>query len=229
MDFLYNLLIVPIIALTNLLFLASLWITSSYGWAIILLSIIIKVLLLPVSLYAEKLKEKELSLQQILQPQINDLKYAYKGEDLHNKISDLYKIYSYHPIYSLKTSLGLFIQIPFFIGAFLFFRENNELKDISFSVIKNLAETDSILLLGEININLLPIIMTLISFGATYLYGLRYNRLQTNQLYALALLFLFLLYNQPSSLLIYWTTNNIFSFIEAFIAARSQIFSTTTG
>ena len=157
MDFLYNLSIVPIITLINLLFLASLWITSSYGWAIILLSIIIKVLLFPVSIYAEKLKKKELSLQQVLQPKINDLKYKYKGEDLHNKISDLYKKYSYHPIYSLKTSLGLFIQMPFFVGAFLFFREYDELREISFSFIKNLAEPDSILLLGEININLLLI------------------------------------------------------------------------
>ena len=103
--------------------------------------------------------------------------------------------------------------MPFFVGAFLFFREYDELREISFSFIKNLAEPDSILLLGEININLLPIIMTLISLGATYLYGLQYNGLQTIQLYALALLFLLLLYDEPSSLLIYWTTNNIFSFI----------------
>ena len=229
MEFLYNLLIIPIISLINWLFLASLWITGSYGWAVILLSIIVKVLLLPVGLLVERLKKEELLLQQVIQPIIKDLKYKYKGEELHNKISKLYKQYSYNPIYSLKTSLGLFIQLPFFIGAFIYFGENDELKDISFSVIKSLAEPDRIFLLGEININVLPIIMTLISFGATYLYGLRYNALQTNQLYALALLFLLLLYNEPSSLLIYWTTNNIFSFIEAFIAERSQIFSTTTG
>ena len=86
MDFLYNLLIIPIISLINLLFLASLWITGSYGWAVILLSIIVKVLLLPVGLLAERLKKEELSLQQMIQPIIKDLKYKYKGEELHYKI-----------------------------------------------------------------------------------------------------------------------------------------------
>ena len=126
MEFLYNLLIIPIISLINWLFLASLWITGSYGWAVILLSIIVKVLLLPVGLLVERLKKEELLLQQVIQPIIKDLKYKYKGEELHNKISKLYKQYSYNPIYSLKTSLGLFIQLPFFIGAFIYFDDRRK-------------------------------------------------------------------------------------------------------
>jgi YidC/Oxa1 family membrane protein insertase len=188
---------------------------SSYGWSIIVLAFIVKIFLYPVSIYAEKLKKQEFFLQQTMRPKISKLKEKYSGEVLHNKVKNLYGEFNYHPIYSLKTSLGLFVQVPFFIAAYSYFGSQDELDNIPFYLIQNLAQPDRVLIIENLTINMLPIIMTVISFGATYLYGLRHHGLQTKELYFIAIVFLVLLYNEPSSLLLYWTANNIFSLIEA--------------
>jgi len=215
MDIFYQIFITPIIILINEIFILLVSFLGSYGWSIILLSLVVKIILLPVSIYADKLKIKELLIQQKIQPEIHALKKQYKGEELHNKTTFLYKDFNYHPIYALKTSLGLFIQVPFLIAAFLYFGSHEKLSMESFYLIQNLAEPDRALLLGGTTINIMPLIMTLISFCATYLYGRRYQSAQTRELYIIALVFLLLLYNEPSSLLLYWTTNNAFSFIES--------------
>jgi YidC/Oxa1 family membrane protein insertase len=217
MDILYQLLIYPIIFFLNYIFIVLVEIVGGYGWAIVLLSLFVKLLLFPVSIYADRLKKKELATQKKMRPQVAALKKKYKGENQYVKLRELYKEFHYHPVYSLKTSLGLFIQIPFFVAAFLYFGKHKGLDGISFGVIDNLAQPDGILSLGSFSINVLPILMTLISFGATYLYSRRYEGYQAYQLYTVAVLFLLLLYREPASLLVYWTTNNIFSFIETFL------------
>lgn len=67
---------------------------------------------------------------------------------------------------------------------------------------------------GGHSLNLLPIVMTLINIvsSAIYLKGLTLrDKLQT---YALSLIFLVLLYNSPSGLVLYWTLNNLFALVK---------------
>ena len=61
-------------------------------------------------------------------------------------------------------------------------------------------------------LNLLPVLMTLINIiaGAIYAKGLGVK--DKVQLYVMALVFLIMLYNSPSGLVLYWTLNNVFSF-----------------
>jgi hypothetical protein len=66
----------------------------------------------------------------------------------------------------------------------------------------------------EYSLNVLPVLMTLINCvaGAVYTKGLPLK--EKVQLYGMAAVFLVLLYNSPSGLVVYWTMNNIISLIK---------------
>ncbi|WP_191014897.1 YidC/Oxa1 family membrane protein insertase [Treponema zioleckii] len=75
---------------------------------------------------------------------------------------------------------------------------------------------------GELpySINLLPILMTLINFVSGVIYLKKAPLKEKIQLYALALVFLFILYDSPSGLVCYWILNNTFSLFKNLVNAK---------
>jgi YidC/Oxa1 family membrane protein insertase len=225
MDFLYQLVLEPIILFMDLIYDFTFEITGLSGFSIIILCIIVNVLLLPVKIYAKYIMKKELDIQVIMRPKVIELKNKYKGEQLHNELSNYYKTKKYHPVYFLRTSFGLFIQIPFFIGAYIYFRSNVDLSGVSFGIIKDLLAPDSILSIGAFTINIIPLMMTVISLISVYLNSNLYFDKQIIQQYVISVIFLVLLYNEPSGLLLYWTTNNVIYLTGFLITKKLQLFS----
>jgi membrane protein insertase Oxa1/YidC/SpoIIIJ len=88
------------------------------------------------------------------------------------------------------------------------------LKGASFGPIADLGAADG--LLG--GINLLPIVMTAINAASIFAYSS--DRTRRQQALALAALFLALLYASPSGLVLYWTTNNLFSYLRNITGQR---------
>ncbi|MBR6198727.1 MAG: YidC/Oxa1 family membrane protein insertase, partial [Spirochaetales bacterium] len=84
-----------------------------------------------------------------------------------------------------------------------------------FWIFKDLGSPDRrwTITLGSLSlpINILPIIMTLINVVSAAVYTRGGTVKEKVQIYALAAVFLVLLYNSPSGLVIYWILNNIFS------------------
>ncbi|MBQ7560342.1 MAG: YidC/Oxa1 family membrane protein insertase, partial [Synergistaceae bacterium] len=74
---------------------------------------------------------------------------------------------------------------------------------VSFFGIKDLSKPDALLA----GINILPILMTFFNILAT-LTTKKFTKRERVQAFVIAALFLVMLYNAPSALLIYWTTNN---------------------
>jgi hypothetical protein len=68
--------------------------------------------------------------------------------------------------------------------------------------------------LGEIKLNVLPVLMTVLNLAAGMIYSKGFPLKDKFQLAAMSLIFLVLLYNSPSGLVIYWTMNNLFSFFK---------------
>ncbi len=91
---------------------------NSYGIAIILLTIIIKVLLLPLSISQIKQTKK----MSIVQPKLKELQAKYKNdkEALNAKTLELY---SQHKMNPLSGCLPILIQFPILIGLFGTLRE----------------------------------------------------------------------------------------------------------
>ena len=124
-----------------------------------------------------------------------------------------YRQCGYKPYHALKGMLPLVLEVPFFIAAYSYLSSLGDL-NTSFAFISDMSKPDGLLTMGGWTINILPIIMTLINIisGAIYTRGLRAK--DKIQLYAMAALFLVLLYDSPSGLVLYWTVNNLFSLVK---------------
>ncbi|KLI53686.1 membrane protein, partial [Brachyspira hyodysenteriae] len=194
-----------------LFYLFSVEFKSSYGVSLFLLSLCINFLSLPLYNIAESWQAKERAIQDKMKPMIDNIKAVYKGDQRYLLIRTCQRINGYKTIYAFRGTLGLLIQIPFFMAAYNFVHSLTGLSGQSFLFIKDLSKPDALIHIGNISINLLPFLMTLFSLLAGFVYSRKLKFKESLPLYVVSLIFLFLLYNSPSGLLFYWTINCLFS------------------
>ncbi len=184
-------------------------------------SVCINILALPLYNIAESIQEKERQINRKMEPRVKRIKKGFKGDEQFMILSEYYRQNNYHPLYALRGSLSILIEIPFFIAAYNYLSASEILKEASFWIFSNLGEADRMfsITLGSliIPINILPILMTAINFISGYIYTKNATTRDKIQLYALGLVFLVLLYNSPSGLVIYWILNNIFSLVKTIV------------
>lgn len=210
----------PISNIIGAIFIWLLSLVSNHGVAIILLSIIVNIVLLPFYHIAEKIEKKEKDVQKRMKPKIDEFKSVYKGYELYLYTKNVYRLNNYHPAYALRGLVSLLIQIPFFMGAYDFLSNYSGFDGVSFMFLNNLATPDQLLVIGGLTVNILPFVMTGINLLSGYIYSKDMIRSEKITIIVIALFFLFILYESPSSLLVYWTCNNIFSLVKTIVYAR---------
>ena len=214
---LYNLIIAPIEFIVDWVFRMCLNKvgTESVIYCVVVISIVINILALPLYNIADALQEKERKLVKSLEFRVKRIKKAFKGDEQFMMLSEYYRQNNYHPLYALRSSLSILIEIPFFIAAYHYLSNCDALLGSKFWIFKDLGGPDQLFkfTVGTklIIINILPIIMTLINFVSGAVYTKEAPVKEKVQLYAVACIFLVLLYNSPSGLVIYWILNNLFS------------------
>jgi len=218
LTFLYDIIIGPIAFILEIIYgFLVLVVRNNHGFSIIGISFIVSLFCLPLYLKAEELQEKERSIQQKMSKKINQIKKYFVKDEQHMLLSAYYRINNYHPLMALRTSLGLLIQIPFFIAAYQFISHFEPLRGEPFLFIDNLGAPDALLKIGNSSFNVLPLLMTGINVISGALYTKNFQFKEKLQIYAVSLIFLVILYNSPAALLLYWTCNNIFSLIKNII------------
>lgn len=193
---------------------------GNIGWSIVLLSLAVKILMLPLTKYADSLQASVNRTQALLQPKIDKIKKDYKGEEAHERTLAVFKEHDVSPMYPFKSLVGFLIQIPIFIAAFDMLGENIALDGQSFLWIDDLARPDQWIALPLTlpffggYLNLLPVLMT----GITLLTSWKQTdphltpeleRAQTKRLYLMAGAFFLLFYTFPAGMVLYWTMNNL--------------------
>jgi len=206
---LYQILIAPIEAVMRVVLSGIYGAIGSYGVSIFFLSLLINVVLFPLFQMAERWQEAERKVQKILKPKLQEFRQAFSGEERHVMIHTLYRQAGYHPIYAMRSSFGLFLQLPFWIAAYQLLSQYQPLEGASFLFFEDLGKPDKLLW----GINLLPFVMTAVNLLAAFLYTSKLSVSEKIQPLLLALLFLVLLYNSPAGLLLYWTFNSLFSLL----------------
>lgn len=217
MNFLYYIIISPIETIVDWVFNFIINKISSVGimGAVFGVSLAINFLALPLYNIADSLQEKERKISKSLEPRVKKIKKAFKGDEQFMMLSEYYRQNNYHPLYVLRSSLSILIEIPFFIAAYHYLSNNEVLKGASFWIFNDLGAPDVFLSLKlgsfAFGIHILPILMTIINFVSGAIYTKDATFREKVQLYVVAIIFLVLLYNSPSGLVIYWILNNIFS------------------
>ena len=216
----YSIIILPIETIIDWVFTFCFNKLSSFGIisCIVGVSLVINFLALPIYNLADKLQAKERDIALKLAPNVKRIKTAFKGDEQFMILQTYYKQNHYHPLYALRSSLSILIEIPFFIAAYHYLSHCEKLLGTSFWIFKNLAAPDHIFsftLAGHLfYINILPILMTLINFVSGIVYSKNAPLKEKVQIYGIGLVFLALLYNSPSGLVIYWILNNLFSLVK---------------
>lgn len=225
LDFLYYLCINPLESVMRVVLFAAHSLTDSWGISLVLLSLAVNIALIPVYHLAETWQEAERMVQRTMAPKRVEINEVFTGRERWMYTRALYRLHGYSPVYSLRTSFGLLIQIPFFFAAYHLLNAAPELAGASWLFIADLGKPDALFALGKMRINLLPFVMTAANLVSAAVYTTRLTRRKTIQLYGLAAVFLILLYPSSAALLVYWTCNNLFSlaknlFYTRFVYAR---------
>jgi YidC/Oxa1 family membrane protein insertase len=196
-----------------------------WALAIVLLSVVVGVLMQPLTRIADRLQAQVQRTEALLAPELADIKKLYKGGEQSERIIALYRKHGVHPLYSLKSLVGVAVVIPVFIGAFDMLVENIWLSGESVGWIADLARPDRLAALPftmpffGAYLNVLPFVMTAFSVWASSIHrvdtlegsALRRHRIN---LVVMALVFLLLFYTFPAGMVLYWTANNALSVLK---------------
>ena len=211
---LYTLILSPLELLFEVVFTIANRIIGNPGLSIIFLSLAFNFLVLPLYKRADELQAEERDIQAKMAPRLKRIKSTFKGDERFFMIQEYYRINHYKPIYQLKSSVSLLLQIPFFIAAYRLLSRMQCLQGMSFGFIADLGKEDATFAIGSFPINVLPILMTLINIISGIIYTKGHPLKSKIQVYGLALVFLVLLYHSPSGLVFYWLLNNVFSLVK---------------
>ncbi len=182
--------------------------TGNYGISLFLLSLSCSIIINILNNFFKRYTLGEIEIQKIINPQIKKIKEQDQGEKRHKRIQNLYYRYSYNPIFSFRLLIPFIIQLPFLISVYFMLLDFKPIKGKILWLIQDLSSPDKLIF----DINILPILMSvLIIFLANF--SKEINSKQKYQSYFISLFFLIILYNTPSSLILFWIFNSLILFI----------------
>lgn len=214
MAFLYDVFIGPIQFLFEVFFALVYRFSGSKIIAIVGISLIVNFLVLPLYNKSDAIQERERLKQKEMSRWVNHIKKNFTGDKKYMMLLTYYRQQNYKPVYALRGSFSLLLQIPFFIAAYNFLSTEGLLDGVSLLFIRDLSKPDQLFTIGGFAVNCLPILMTIINFVAGYIYTKDFPIKEQVQLYLTAVVFLVLLYTSPSGLVFYWILNNLFSLVK---------------
>ena len=219
----------PFIYVLNIILNALYNVTKNYAWAIILFTLIFKIVTFPLNNASYKSMKK----MQLVNPKIEHIREQYKDnpEKLNAEIMAIYKKEKINP---LGGCLPMLLPFPLLIAFFYLMQSMVELRNTPFLWITDLSSPDklfvfpaSIPILGGFNFNLFPIVMAITSYlsmklqpssssGTSGAAAAQMKMMTT--IFPLMMLFMF--YNFASGLALYWTAQNVFGVIQQFITSK---------
>ena len=187
-------------------------IIPNYGVAIILLTLIVRVIFWPLT---HKGTESMKRMQEI-QPKLNELKAKYK--DKPQKLQqETMALYREHKINPLGGCLPMLIQIPVFFALFSVLRSAIELRFAPFLWVRDLSAPEGLLagvLPGGWTLNILPLLMAGTQAWQQHLTPSGGDPAQQKMMMMMPIVMLLFLYSMPSALVLYWTANQVLMIIQ---------------
>ncbi len=199
---------------------------GNYGLAIILLTIIVRLIFWPVTQKANNSMRK----MQKIQPQMKALREKYKSnpQELNMRMMELYKQEKVNP---LGGCLPMLLQLPIFFALYSVFDSAVELRHVSFLWAKDLAQPDQVgpvlnFLGFDLALHPWIIMMTILMVIQQKMTPSQGDPAQQKIMMAMPVIMLVMLYWLPSGLTLYWTVSQLFSIIQLkygqYIAAKEE-------
>jgi YidC/Oxa1 family membrane protein insertase len=201
----------------------------NWGVAIILVTIVVKIITFPLT----QKSFKSTSRMQSLAPKLEELKKKYKDNPakMNQEMAAIYKREGINP---MSGCLPMLLQIPIFFALYGLFNNHFDLRGAAFfGWINDLSAPDSIWnfapaavpFFGWSDVRLLPILFVatqLISSKMMQTPATVSNTQMKMMTYGIPIVFFFVLYDVPSGLLVYWIVQNVLSVVQQFWINRKR-------
>ncbi|HLW35571.1 MAG TPA: membrane protein insertase YidC [Chthoniobacterales bacterium] len=191
---------------------------GSYGWSILALTAVVKIVLWPLQDKANKSMRR----MSLLNPKVQELRDKYKDDPtkMNQEVMKLYKDYGINPV---GGCLPMMIQIPIFFGLFKMLGQAVELRNSSFLWVKDLSQPDTVAHLFNVPINVIPLCMAASQIWLMAMTPKTGDPTQRRVMMFTPLIFLFICYNFAAALALYYTTQNLFSIVQFYYNKRQPI------
>ncbi len=183
-------------------------VTLNWGWAIILLTVLVKAVFYPLSAASYKSMAK----MKKLQPRMATLKERYSG-DKQKFQQEMMKLYKQEKVNPAGGCLPVLVQIPVFIALYWTLLESVELRQADFMWwLNDLSLPDPYFVL--------PIIMGLSMLAQHFLNPAPVDPIQKKIMMALPFVFTIFFLWFPAGLVLYWVVNNLLSIAQQYYITR---------
>ncbi len=179
----------------------------NYGLVIIIFSILVKIVLFPLT---RKSTEATAKMQE-LQPQITVLREKH-GDNQQKLNQEMMKLYKDQKVNPLGGCLPLFLQAPILFSLFNVFRNAIELRQAGFVLwMTDLSKPDT-LTIGSLDVHILPLIMA----GSMFIQQKMTMKdpKQAALVYIMPVFMIWIFWSMSSGLVLYFTMYNLLSVFE---------------
>jgi len=219
--------------ISKLLLLGMNWLNEAlkipYGWAIIVITVLLKILFWPLTAASTRSAQRMASFA----PQIAALKEKHK-DDPQKFAAKQMEFFRENKINPVSGCLPMLVQLPVFFGLFMMLRTAIELRGASFFWATDLSKSDTLFTIPGLSFipfmstpeglpfNLLPLLYIASAIWQTHITPMSPGMDPTQQklMRWMPLMFLAILYNFSSGLALYMTVNNLLTILQTWLMKR---------
>ncbi|WP_092403092.1 MULTISPECIES: membrane protein insertase YidC [Candidatus Ichthyocystis] len=177
-------------------------VTKNWGWAIILLTILIKIVFFPLSAASYRSMAK----MKVLAPKIQLLKDTYSSDKIKQQ-KTIVELFQKEGVNPAAGCLPIIIQVPVFISLYYVLSTSVEIREARWlGWVKDLSSPDPLYIL--------PIALALSTFLQTKMNPPATDPVQAKVMTIMPMVFSVMFFFFPSGLVLYWITNNILSLLQ---------------
>ncbi len=203
---------------------------NNYGISIIVITVVFRLLFLPVSIRGMRSMKKMQKKMEAIKPKLDAIKEKFK-DDKKRQNEETMKIYSSHginPLSSLGGCLPMLAQVPVFIALYYGLLYSIELRHSPFLWINDLSAPESLFNIPATSVpfRILPLAMGVSWWFSTKLTPMTATgdtaAMQAKIMQFMPVVFTFVMWDFPSGLVMYWTSSNILSVAQQIYINRSS-------
>lgn len=188
----------------------------AWGWAIVGLTVIVRLAIVPLTIKSIK----GMNAMRALQPQVKQIQEKYKGD--RQKMNEaMMRFYKENKVNPFASCLPLLLQLPVFMALF-FLLNGNEFKhrlaasgETHFLFINNLAEKAT----GP-DLVILMVLFVGSQMASTMVMSVTADKTQQRIMLLLPLVFVAFIPNFPAGLIVYWITTNFWTLGQQLVVRR---------
>ena len=179
---------------------------KNYGVAIILLTLLVRLVFWPLT---HKSTESAKRMRDV-QPKIKAVQEQFK-DDPHKMQQEVWKIYRENKVNPFSSCLPMLVQLPVFIALYTVLRSAVELRFAPFLWVSDLSEPENLFAgVFPFAINILPLVMAGVTIVQSKLTPAMGDPAQQKMMtWMMPLMMLFFFYSMPAALSLYWTVSTI--------------------